>query len=99
MNDAIERIAHVNHFNATLYGVLLFRVIRAVLQGSFKHINQRDNGEPRLSLHIVAKHIEKEGLGEGVEVGQGLAALGSEGFGLIQDGGDAALLFQWRQWN
>ena len=42
----------------------------------------------------VAKHIEKEGLGEGVEVGQGLAALGSEGFGLVQDGGDAVLLFQ-----
>ena len=47
----------------------------------------------------VAKHIEKEGLGEGVEVGQGLAALSSEGFGLVQDGGNAALLFQWGQWN
>jgi hypothetical protein len=43
----------------------------------------------------VAKHIEEEGLGEGVEVGQGLPALGSEGFGLVQDGGNAALLFQW----
>ena len=44
----------------------------------------------------VAKHIEEEGLGEGVEVGQGLAALGSEGFGLVQDGGDAALILQRR---
>jgi hypothetical protein len=46
----------------------------------------------------VAKHIEEEGLGEGVEVGQGLAALGSEGFGLVQDGGDAALFVYWQYW-
>lgn len=41
----------------------------------------------------VPKHIEEEGLGEAVEQGQGGAALGSEGFGLVEDGGDAALFF------
>jgi hypothetical protein len=43
--------------------------------------------------HRVPKHIEKEGLGEAVEQGQGGAALGAEGFGLVEDGGDAALFF------
>ena len=43
--------------------------------------------------HRVPKHIEKEGLGEAVEQGQGGAAMGSEGFGLVEDGGDAALFF------
>lgn len=42
----------------------------------------------------LPKHIEKEGLGEAVEQGQGGAALGSEGFGLVEEGGDAALFFQ-----
>jgi hypothetical protein len=45
------------------------------------------------SLSRKSKAVEKEGLGDGVEVGQGLAALGSEGFSLVQDGGDAVLLF------
>ncbi len=47
--------------------------------------------------HRVPKHIEKEELGEAFEQGQGGSALGSEGFGLVEDGGDAALFFQRRE--
>ena len=43
--------------------------------------------------HRVPKHIEKEGLGEAALQGQGGAALGSEGFGLVEDGSDTALFF------
>ena len=54
---------------------------------------------PTIAFYRVPKHIEKEGLGEAVELDQGGAALGSEGFGLVEDGGDAALFWHRRQWN
>ena len=38
--------------------------------------------------------LEEDRLGEIVEVGEGLAALGAEGVGLVQDRGDAALLVE-----
>jgi hypothetical protein len=37
-------------------------------------------------------------LGEGVEVGEDLAALGAEVVGVVEDRGNAALLEQWRKW-
>lgn len=40
----------------------------------------------------VPKHLEKDALGEGVELGKGGAALGAKCLGLIQDRRDAALL-------
>jgi hypothetical protein len=37
-------------------------------------------------------------LGEGVELGADLAALGAEGVGVVKDGGNAALLVEgWRR--
>ena len=36
-------------------------------------------------------------LGEGVEVGEDLAALGAEGVGVVEDRGDAALLVERRE--
>jgi hypothetical protein len=49
-------------------------------------------GRPHVRIRDrVAEHVEEEGLGEAVELGEGGAALGSQGVGLVQDGGDAAL--------
>ena len=81
-------------------GVILVLCNKALPTFEASHeITHCGHGPTAIIDHRVAKHIEKEGLGEGVEVGQGLAALGSEGFGLVQDGGDAALLFQRWQWD
>src|SRR5690606_11847810 len=44
--------------------------------------------------HWVTKHLHKDRLPEAVELGDGRAALGSEGFGLVEDGGEAALICQ-----
>lgn len=40
----------------------------------------------------VPKHLDEDALGKGVELGEGGAALGAQGLGLIQDRRDAALL-------
>ena len=45
--------------------------------------------------HRITKHLHKNRLREAVELGQGFAALGSEGIGLVEDGGDAALFGEW----
>jgi len=40
---------------------------------------------------LISKQVEEDGLGEGIELGDGGAALGAQGVGVIEDGGDAAL--------
>jgi len=40
----------------------------------------------------IPKHLQEDGLGQRVQLGKGGTALGSQGFGLVQDLGDAALL-------
>jgi len=45
----------------------------------------------------IPKHLDEDALGEGVELGEGGAALGAQGLGLIQDRRDAALLGEGRE--
>ena len=48
-------------------------------------------------MRYAAEHVVEDRLGEGVEVGEDLAALGAEGVGVVEDRGDAALLGEgWR---
>ena len=42
--------------------------------------------------HGIAKHIEEGGLEQGVELGEGLAALGPQGVRRVQDGRNPLLL-------
>ena len=60
----------------------------------FHQTSQRCHGQIQMIYLGITKHIQKDGLGEAVELGQGGAALGSEGFGLVEDGGDAVLVCQ-----
>lgn len=43
-------------------------------------------------LPWIAKRFNEDALSEGVELGEGGAALGAQGLGLVQDRCDAALL-------
>ncbi len=47
----------------------------------------------------IAEQVEEEGLGEGVELGEGVAALGPQRLGLIQDRRNPSLLCQRREGN
>lgn len=42
---------------------------------------------------LAPKHLQKHRLQELIELGDGFAALGAQGFGLVQNGGNAALFF------
>ena len=49
-------------------------------------------------LGWISKHLQKHRLQELVELGDGFAALAAQGFGLVQNGGNAALLGQrWKR--
>ncbi len=57
----------------------------------FQQLTKRGFPAPLRIRHRITKHLQKHRLQELVELGDGLAALGAQGVGLVQDGGDAAL--------
>ena len=63
--------------------------------GTITHITYVTHLRYRKSFpvyHRVAEHVEEDGLGEGVELGEGGAALGPQRVRLVQDLRNPALL-------
>src|SRR5512146_189788 len=53
---------------------------------------------PLSCIHArIAEEVEEDGLGEGIELGEGGAALGPQGFSPIKDVGNPPLLREWWQ--
>ena len=72
----------------------------SILGDFLRRGSQRRGASPTLRiLHRVAEHLQERGLQEGVELGEGLAALGPQRVRRIQDLRDALLFGEGREGN
>src|SRR5438067_2261330 len=72
--------------------------LNALAALKFRNVFRNRPHLPLLRAHtVVAEHVEEEGLNERVELGEGGAALGSQGICAVEQICNSALLRKWGQ--